>query len=114
MTLKLLGPKPKEPETFPCCLCVSTSEDGLLLVHDPPTTHHAAHADTKVWRAHEHCADVVPETWVDEVEVGAVREDGARAKQKSVFGVDAIVRDRWSLVCPIFCSVLLMPGLTMI
>lgn len=42
--------------------------------------------------AHEECAKVVPETWVDEVETEMTME-------KRVFGVDAIVRDRWNLVC---------------
>ena len=35
---------------------------------------------------------VVAETWVDDVE----RENGV--KEKVVFGVDAIVKDRWNLV----------------
>ncbi|THH14745.1 hypothetical protein EW146_g5620, partial [Bondarzewia mesenterica] len=98
VTLKL-GPKPKEPEPFPCCLCVSMSQDSLLPVQDPPTIHHAAYAETKVWMAHKHCADVVPETWIDEIEVEPMLEDGSRAKRKVVFGVDAIVKDRWNLKC---------------
>lgn len=42
--------------------------------------------------AHEECAKVVPETWVDEVET-------EMSVEKRVFGVDAIVRDRWNLKC---------------
>ncbi|KAI0043041.1 JmjC-domain-containing protein [Auriscalpium vulgare] len=98
VTLKL-GPRPKDPEPFPCCLCVSMSEDDLLPVQDPPTAQHAAHTDTKVWRAHAGCAKVVPETWIDESEVGPVREDGTRATVRVVLGVDAIVKDRWNLKC---------------
>jgi len=41
--------------------------------------------------AHEECASVVPETWVDEVDEG-------NGKEKVVFGVDGIVKDRWNLV----------------
>ncbi|OCH87758.1 hypothetical protein OBBRIDRAFT_759285 [Obba rivulosa] len=104
VTLKL-GPKPKEPETFPCCLCVSMSEEGLLRVQDPPMWRQETQpkagsgSDAPVWMAHEECANVVPETWVDEVEVGEVREDGTRAKERVVFGVDGIVKDRWNLKC---------------
>ncbi|KAK7018512.1 specific transcriptional repressor [Favolaschia claudopus] len=118
ITLKL-GPRPpstSEPdETFPCCLCVDTSAEGLVRVHDlPPTWRELAPAarihfpsrvsvngsstqppaaynsnGTKgVWMAHESCAMVLPETWVDEVE-----------GERVVFGVDGIVRGRWSLKC---------------
>jgi hypothetical protein len=51
-----------------------------------------------MWMAHESCARVLPETWLDEVEVGPVLEDGTRKREKMVFGVDAIVKDRWNLV----------------
>ncbi|KAI0942406.1 hypothetical protein AcW1_003047 [Taiwanofungus camphoratus] len=104
VTLKL-GPKPKEPEVFPCCLCVSMSQEKLLRVQDPPLWRKEGEsvpgADDKgaVWMAHEECANVVPETWVDEIEVGEVREDGTRAKERVVFGVDGIVKDRWNLKC---------------
>jgi hypothetical protein len=37
--------------------------------------------------AHEQCARVIPETWLDEV-----------GGEKVVFGVDSIVKDRWHLV----------------
>lgn len=100
VTLKL-GPKPKEPDVFPCCLCVSPSRDGLLRVHDPPVWRMEADSGegkngNGVWMAHEECANVVPETWVDELEVGGVKE-------KVVMGVNAIVNGRWNLVSP-FCS----------
>jgi len=77
----------------PCCLCTSFSREGLLLVHDPPavgvSTQPARYADQgeEIWEAHENCAMVIPETWVDEL-------DGIRY----VWGVDVIVKDRWNLV----------------
>ncbi|KAF9221048.1 JmjC-domain-containing protein [Gyrodon lividus] len=104
VTLKL-GPKPAEPECFPCCLCVSTSCVALLHVQDPPIGRRelpeslASMYDAERWMAHEECAKVVPETWVDEVEVGDVLPDGSRARESKVFGVDAIVKDRWNLKC---------------
>jgi len=99
VTIRLkLGPRPPELEPFPCCLCVSTSRDDLLPVHDKPLLQHPAYVDMKVWMAHESCARVLPETWLDEVEVGPVLEDGTRKREKMVFGVDAIVKDRWNLV----------------
>ncbi|EIN04471.1 JmjC-domain-containing protein [Punctularia strigosozonata HHB-11173 SS5] len=98
ITVKLkLGPKPEE-DSFPCCLCVSSSTSDLLRVHDLPL--HAKDARSNhPWMAHEHCASVVPETWVDEIEVGEPREDGTRATERVVFGVDGIVKDRWNLKC---------------
>lgn len=54
--------------------------------------------NAEAWMAHEECAKVVPETWVDEVEVGDVYPDGFRPRESRVFGVDAIVKDRWNLV----------------
>ena len=71
------------------------SKDGLLRVRDPPAFRKdvaEAAGNPKVWMAHEMCASIVPETWVDEVEIDGVRE-------KMVFGVDGIVKDRWNLVC---------------
>ncbi|KIM44364.1 hypothetical protein M413DRAFT_379857 [Hebeloma cylindrosporum] len=94
ITLKL-GPCPAEPEAFPCCLCVSMSQEGLLRVHEPPTTRKDAMdaaGSPKLWKAHEYCASIVPETWVDELEAHGVKE-------KVVFGVDGIVKDRWNLKC---------------
>ena len=100
VTIRLkLGPRPPELEPFPCCLCISPSRDDLLPVHDKPILHHPAYVDTKVWMAHASCARVLPETWLDEVEVGPVLEDGTRKRENMVFGVDAIVKDRWNLVC---------------
>ena len=94
VTLKL-GPRPVEPEPFPCCLCVSMSKEGLLRVHDPPTNRRDAVEATgnpKLWMAHDHCANIVPETWVDDLDAA----DGSQ--EKVVFGVDGIVKDRWNLV----------------
>ncbi|EPQ53152.1 JmjC-domain-containing protein [Gloeophyllum trabeum ATCC 11539] len=93
-----LGPKPKEPTVFPCCLCVSTSAEGLLRVQDPPAGRSVEGGQAgQPWMAHESCASVIPETWVDEVEVD--RLDGTKDKQRVVFGVDGIVKDRWNLKC---------------
>lgn len=95
ITLKL-GPRPVE-DTFPCCLCISTSRDGLFLVQDPPVGRRElpeslSSLASDAWMAHEECAKVVPETWVDEVET-------EMSVEKRIFGVDAIVRDRWNLKC---------------
>lgn len=95
VTLKL-GPKPAEPEPYPCCLCVSMSREGLLPIHDPPLNRKDAvdaANNPKVWMAHELCASIIPETWVDDFEVVGGN------KRRMVFGVDAIVKDRWNLVC---------------
>ena len=95
VTLKL-GPRPVEPEPFPCCLCVSMGKEGLLRVHDPPVKRRdalEAAGNPKSWMAHDHCASIVPETWVDDLD----SVDGG--KEKVVFGVDGIVKDRWNLVC---------------
>lgn len=73
----------------PCCLCADPHEQGLLRIHNPPAGWGADKATSgeKVWRAHEACAKVLPETWVDEV-------NGVRV----VLGVDCIEKDRWALV----------------
>ncbi|PFH49168.1 hypothetical protein AMATHDRAFT_76346 [Amanita thiersii Skay4041] len=95
LTIKL-NPRSCELEQFPCCLCVSTSKEGLLRVHDPPIGRKDAEEATgkpKEWMAHEGCANVIPETWVDGVE----KLDGGM--ERCVFGVDAIVKDRWNLKC---------------
>jgi len=89
ITLKI-GPPPKE--TFPCCLCVSEDTNGLLPVYDPVST-----APTPKM-AHEHCASVIPETWVDDYEVSPPSSGGFLRKTRAVFGVDGIVKDRWNLV----------------
>ncbi|KAF8556709.1 JmjC-domain-containing protein [Imleria badia] len=104
VTLKL-GPKPPEPEGFPCCLCVSMSHDGLLRVQDPPIGKRelpeslSSVYDATRWMAHEECAKVVPETWVDIVESAEILPDGSHVRESKVFGVDAIVKDRWNLKC---------------
>jgi hypothetical protein len=95
VTLKL-GPRPAALEAFPCCLCVSMSRESLLRVHDPPIGKKDTDGTTKnpiEWMAHEECANVVPETWIDEIDVGKGSE-----REKVVFGGDAIVKDRWNLV----------------
>ncbi|KAJ7479900.1 JmjC-domain-containing protein [Mycena latifolia] len=94
LTLKL-GPRP-EDETFPCCLCVDPSTEGLARVHDLPPAWRDISPAARMhfpggkasWMAHEACALVLPETWVDEI-----------AGERVVFGVDGIVRGRWSLKC---------------
>lgn len=75
---------------LPCCLCVSNLQEGLLPVHDPPASNVAVgtRAGRGGWMAHEQCAKIVPETWVDEDANG----------RRFVFGVDGIVKDRWNLV----------------
>ncbi|KAI8977854.1 hypothetical protein BD414DRAFT_157532 [Trametes punicea] len=102
VTLKL-PPKPKEPETFPCCLCVSMSQEGLLRVQDPPAWWYdpgnLEAAGGRPCMAHAECAKVVPETWVDEVEVGEPDEHGLRKIERIILGVDSIVKDRWNLKC---------------
>ena len=80
---------------FPCCLCASMSTDGLLRVHDPPLPSSGVSKPADgVWRAHEACARVVPETWVDEVSLN----DGSSGMEMVVWGVDGIVKNRWLLV----------------
>ncbi|KAG5646780.1 hypothetical protein DXG03_002156 [Asterophora parasitica] len=96
ITLKL-GPRPAAPEPFPCCLCVSMDRAGLLRVYDPPVGRKDAEeaaGNPKEWLAHEQCASIIPETWVDEIELGP-----GRVKEKVVYGVDGIVKDRWHLKC---------------
>lgn len=94
VTLKL-PPRPTEPEVFPCCLCISQNREDLLRVYDPPIGRKdavEAAGNPKIWMAHEQCAKIVPETWVDEM-------DGSNGtKERMVFGVDGIVKDRWNLV----------------
>lgn len=93
LTIKL-GPRP-EVEHYPCCLCVSSEQEGLLPVLYPPYTRkeamEAAGHPTQ-WLAHRGCADVIPETWVDEMDL----PDGR--KGEVVCGVEWIVKDRWNLV----------------
>ncbi|KAI6152692.1 JmjC domain, hydroxylase-domain-containing protein [Pisolithus thermaeus] len=104
VTLKL-PPKPLEPDGFPCCLCVSKSRDGLLRVQHPPIGRKdlpeslATVFNVEAWMAHEECAKVVPETWVDEVDLGGLESNASMGRERRVFGVDAIVKDRWNLKC---------------
>lgn len=91
ITLKLGPPR----EIFPCCLCVSEDTNGLLPVYDPTST------TSTPKMAHEHCASVIPETWVDDYEVDHLSSGTFPHKARVVFGVDGIVKDRWNLVGPI-------------
>ncbi|KAF6741198.1 specific transcriptional repressor [Ephemerocybe angulata] len=91
-----IPPRVAEPEPYPCCLCISMQQEGLLAVHEPPVNRRDAvdgANNPKVWMAHELCAKIIPETWVDEFD----GSDGT--KKKMVFGVGAIVKDRWHLKC---------------
>ncbi|KAI5891675.1 uncharacterized protein SCHCODRAFT_02629768 [Schizophyllum commune H4-8] len=93
VTLKL-GAAPLGEELFPCCLCVGREQEGLLRVQEPPVGVATVALDlSRGWRAHELCARVVPETWVDEV------DEGLGFREKVVFGVDAIEKARWQLKC---------------
>ncbi|KZV82646.1 JmjC-domain-containing protein [Exidia glandulosa HHB12029] len=98
-------PRVQEESTpdMPCCLCASADTSDLLPVHDPPMPGSGPGALPGVgedgkpcWRAHASCARVVPETWIDEVE--------GEEPTKWVFGVDAIVKDRWNLKCQLCAS----------
>lgn len=90
-----LGPRPqKDPDTFPCCLCVSEDTEGLLRVHDSPRDSAAGKPGADgIWRAHELCANVVPETWVDQL------THPSGLTERVVFGLDCIVKGRWGLKC---------------
>ena len=80
-------------ELFSCCLCVGREQEGLLRVQEPPVGVPTVALDlSRGWRAHELCARIVPETWVDEV------DEGLGFREKVVFGVDAIEKARWQLV----------------
>ena len=100
MTLKL-GPIPVDSGSFPCCLCVSRNTIGLLRVVDPPIGEKVdgGGGDGGMWMAHRECADIVPETWVDEVDVRDATGNNEKRTEKVVYGVDGIVKDRWNLVC---------------
>ena len=94
---------------LPCCLCASPHTKDLLLVHDEPLPGISSCPNVDgVWHAHAQCARVVPETWIDEVEEDIPTEEldestsdlpvARTRKVQYVFGVDAIVKDRWNLV----------------
>ena len=97
--IKLRIPAARDRRCFPCCLCVSQSTDGLLTVTDIPEKRSGCQnliprdaEGAEIWKAHEKCALIVPETWVDEI----INDTGQ--KERVVFGVDSIVKDRWNLV----------------
>ncbi|OCB91045.1 JmjC-domain-containing protein [Sanghuangporus baumii] len=97
---KLFLKLPRDPGPYPCCLCVSRDTTNLLRVHDPPGSWSGSQnvpakdgLGKEIWRAHEKCALLVPETWVDE----ETNEEGEM--EKVVFGVDGIVKGRWALKC---------------
>ncbi|THH27258.1 hypothetical protein EUX98_g6931 [Antrodiella citrinella] len=97
------SPSTAENDTFPCCLCVSKQQNALLRVIDPPIGRKEGASGSgskdEVWMAHEECANVVPETWVDFLDVGVDPQTGGPLREKVVFGVDGIVKDRWNLKC---------------
>ncbi|KZT56522.1 JmjC-domain-containing protein [Calocera cornea HHB12733] len=72
--------------TRACILCPGADEDTLLRVHDVPAAIRKL-STVHAW-AHERCAAIIPETWVDTL-------DG----EKCVFGVDVIEKARWDLKC---------------
>lgn len=83
---------------LPCVLCASADREGLLPVNDKPfaimgVPTPIGEDGNEEWMAHETCAMVIPETWVDEVN-----------GEKRVFGVDGISKDRWGLVIIIILS----------
>ena len=102
-TIKIGPPK----EIFPCCLCISEDTNDLLPIYDPVST------TSTPKMAHEHCASVIPETWVDDYEIVRLSSDPLPHKKRVVFGVDGIVKDRWNLVGSMmyFCSSVLMEPL---
>jgi hypothetical protein len=80
----------------PCCLCSAIDFDGLLPVCQPsspraedasPRRASVAGQALESLRVHEACAQAIPETWVTE-------SNG----QKYVYGVNKVVKDRWTLV----------------
>ncbi|KAL5531120.1 hypothetical protein ACEPAG_3996 [Sanghuangporus baumii] len=97
---KLFLKLPRDSEPYPCCLCVSRDYTNLLRVHDPPGSWSRCQnvpakdsSGKEIWCAHEKCALLVPETWIDE----EANEEGQM--EKVVFGVDGIVKGRWALKC---------------
>lgn len=84
----------KMPEPYPCCLCPSLSKEGLLKVHDPPPGLYGGMKGISM--AHEDCALVVPETWIDDLMVPDGM--GGWAMERRVCGIRNVVKDRWNLV----------------
>nr|GAT52723.1 specific transcriptional repressor [Mycena chlorophos] len=107
VTLKL-GPAPPQQQPtygFPCCVCVDTNTHGLVRVHDLPAfwrelcptarIHYLNEQNSSgVWMIHEQCASTLPETWVDTTSSG----------ERVAFGVDGIVRARWTALKCSVCS----------
>lgn len=97
----------KEKATAVCCLCISNTPPAAPLIKaqghsfnllpcvGAPTTGATPNlplssgTNVQQYWAHEVCARVLPETWVDE---------DVRSGEKFVYGVDCIVRERWALV----------------
>lgn len=73
-------------------------KDGLLRVISPPLGRRDGVNGSQPWMAHEECANVIPETWVDEIDVAVDSHTGIPIKERVVYGVDGIVKDRWNLV----------------
>ncbi|KAF8313558.1 JmjC domain, hydroxylase-domain-containing protein [Cantharellus anzutake] len=108
---KRISHQPQSSGYF-CCLCPSStthSSGPLLRCASAPPTHLRGQASTATksqsqplpqgllpvvgLRAHETCALVLPETWIDVV-------DG----ENVVCGLDCIGKDRWSLKCSVCIS----------
>lgn len=94
----------KEKATAQCCLCSSTTPSTepilkaqghaynlLRCVGQLPVgaNSRAGNSAAQPLWAHEVCARVIPETWVDQ-------EPGSN--EKFVYGIPCIVKERWSLV----------------
>lgn len=97
----------KEKAAAVCCLCINTTPPTapvikaqghafnlLRCVGGPsagatPNLALSSGANVQQYWAHEVCARVLPETWVDE---------DPHSGEKFVYGVDCIVRERWTLV----------------
>lgn len=78
--------------SYPCVLCVNTSTQGLLDVFEPSDqVKHLSKSGDGVVRAHEVCANSIPETWISELEGGV-------GLKPVVAGVNEIGKARWSLV----------------
>jgi len=107
LSVTFTKPPRKEKAAAVCCLCISTTPPtapvikaqgyafNLLRCVSVPSTGatpnlaSSSSANTQQFWAHEVCARVIPETWVDE---------DPRSGEKFVYGVDCIVRERWALV----------------
>lgn len=82
----------RAPVPYPCVLCVNTSTEGLLNVFEPSShVYSLCKSADGVPRAHEVCANSLPETWISEIE-------GGIGLEPVVAGVNDITKARWSLV----------------